>query len=297
MAILTKDRAGSLRYVIPDGPVPTSISWTLYDPSGTELATAQPIAPPTSYASASAVAGTRMDEVEITLAADPTGIAVGEIVRVFDVWGRTFDCVCYGKVSATKKVRLSDCAVAIDEVANIHNPVVSIPLASSYLDDTGDGWRVDLEITQDGTTRNHALWFAVALLTVTLAISPREYMNQNPNVTRDLEALELRKDWPLLVLEAAERLEERLRTRDRWYTMVVSDTGLRRCMMTALGAILAVTNVPEGTEVLDWRNDAEARFNQAVSDMLASGYYDVDDTGTIEADEKSPPIGTSYKVL
>ena len=185
MAILTKDRAGSLRYVIPDGPVPTSISWTLYDPSGTELATAQPIAPPTSYASASAVAGTRMDEVEITLAADPAGIAVGEIVRVFDVWGRTFDCVCYGKVSATKKVRLSDCAVAIDEVANIHNPVVSIPLASSYLDDTGDGWRVDLEITQDGTTRNHALWFAVALLTVTLAISPREYLNQNPNATRD----------------------------------------------------------------------------------------------------------------
>lgn len=297
MAILTKDRAGSLRYVIPDGPVPTSITWSLQDPDGNALVTDQALTPPASYTASSATDGDRLDEREVVFATDPTELTVGAIVRMFDTWGRTFDCICYGRLAASKAARLADCPVDSTEVATAYNPVISIPIGASHVDDTGDGWRVDLAITQGGQTEYHTIWFSVALLSLNLAISPREYLNQNPNMARDLEALELRKDWPQLILEAAGRLEERLRSRDRWYSMTVSDTGLRRCMMAAVGVILAPITVPDNTNVLDWKGDAEARFNQAVSDMLASGHYDADESGTIEDDEKNPPIQTSYKVL
>ena len=272
-----------------------SISYTVYDPDGVSQATGS-ITPPTSYP-ATATEGTYANEATLTSTSTPAQVEVGGTVRVLDTWGQVFDCNVYGKKS--KSVRVSDFGGAATEVTSFYNPVVSIPVSSAVLDDTGNGWRADLTWVSGGATYRDTLYFSVCLVSLNLTISPREYLDYHPEAATDLAALERRKDWPRLVRAATTLVEERLRSMDRWYSAIVSPSGLRRCVAEALHVLLAPSSVPEGykTNPADWTGRAEKRFNGAIADAMAGAYYDEDQDGTVSEEEKLAPAGVSYKVL
>ena len=294
--ILTKDRASTVPHLIPSGVVPSAIAWTLYDMSNEALASDQALTPPTDYTVSSAAAGTGADEVVLTLAATPSEFSAGDTVRVRDTWGRDFDGVVYGVNTSGKQLRVSDCPITASEVATCWNPRIAVPIFDTYVDEVGDGWRAKFAITQAGIVTYTNVYFAVALVSLDLSISPREYLDHHPDAAADLAHLETRKDWPRLIEVAAERVEERLRGEKRWYSLIVSATGLRRAVVEALHMILAPSWAPENVDRLEWKRDAVAGFNEAIASLLASGSYDDDASGTADDDEEAPGQSTSYQV-
>lgn len=297
MAILTKDRASSLAYLIPEGSPPSFVLWTLYDRTATILASAQPITPPTEYTVDSAAAGAGVDELVLTLSATPSEFSVGDVVRVRDDWGRDYDGYVHGVDSSGKRLRVADCPATASEVATCWAPTVSVPIGSSYVDETGDGWRVTLDITQPEGTTQDTIYFSVGVVSLELTISPREFLDNHPEAAVDLAHLESRKDWPRLVDAAKGRVEEKLRGAKRWHTLIVSSTGLRRVVVEAVNMILAASWAPSGVDRLAWKDDARAGFNAAVADLLASGHYDEDLGKTADSDEEGAQPDASYKVL
>ena len=291
--ILTKDLAGLVPYLIPGGDLPSSVSWTLYDRTATALASDQAITIPTLFTVSSASELSGNDEIAITLAAAPTGIAVGDTVRLRDSYARDFDCAVWGVDATAKTIRVADFGGIASEVETCWNPKVTVPIAAIHLDESGDGWRVTLDI--DGT--EDTIWFSVALMSMDLSISPRDYLDRHPEASNNLAHLESRRDWKRLIGVAGEKVEERIRTRTKWYSLIISSTGIRRAVVEALNVLLSSETCPAGVNLLDWLDRSEARFNSAVSDLLSSGYYDDDESGTADTDEESPPAQTSYKVL
>jgi hypothetical protein len=294
--ILTKDRASTVPYLIPSGVVPSAIAWTLYDMTNTALASDQPVTPPTSYTVASGAAGDGADEVVLTLGVAPAEFAVGDVVRVRDTWGRDFDGVVFGVNTSAKQLRVADCPIDASEVATCWNPLISIPVSASYVDEVGDGWRVKLAITQSGTVVYDNVYFAVALLSLNLTVSPREYLDHHPESANDLAHMETRKDWSRLIAVARGRVEERLRGEKRWYSLVVSSTGVRRAVIEALHMLMAPSWAPESVDRMEWKREAVAGFNESIAALLASGSYDADASGVVDDDEDAPGQTTSYQV-
>lgn len=285
--ILTKATDGQITYLLPSGPPPTSISWALHDPAGNEHLAAQAVTPPTLYAVSSGEANSSPDDVTLSCAAPPTELAAGDIARVADDWGKISDGLCYGRSGSD--LRVADVPHTLDdEAATVYNPEILLEIPGAQLDATGDGWRIDIVMVQDGVTIKDTLWPSVGLYTVSLRISPREVMDRYPTIRSDLTHLETRRDWDRIVARAVGLVEETILGQAKWYTQIISPTGLRAAVCAAAWYIIAPTAVPEGHDADTWITRAERSYTEAVSAMLASAYTDADLTGKIDDDERNP---------
>jgi hypothetical protein len=291
--ILTKGLDNLVRYLLPAGAPPTACTWALSDPQGNfhQAATALPL--PTAYA-ASGADGERAQEALLTCTDTPTGLAVGEVVRIRDSWGRDHDALCWGRNA--KQVRVADFGGTASEVASVWAPELVWTVPAALLDETGEGWRLDLVWTADGVVHRDSVYATVCLISLSLTISPREYLDLHPTAAANLAALEARRDWPRLVRTAAAVVEQRLRAMNRWYAAIISPTGLRQIVAAAVGVLLAPGSIPEGYKSTPdaWTDRLEETFTQALAEALANAHYDRSQTGLPAAADQEARLGFSY---
>ena len=285
--ILAKSTDGRISYLLPPGSPPTSIAWALSDPAGNSHLAAQSVTPPSLYTVSSGTANSSPDDVSLVCSAPPTELAAGNIARVIDTYRRVIDGICYGRAGSV--VRVTDVPHTLDtEAETVYNPEVVLSIPGAQLDETGNGWRIDVTIVQDGVTIKDTIWFSVGIYVVSMRISPREVMDRYPSIRSDLAHMETRIDWDRIVARAIGMVEETILGMDKWYTQLVSPTGLRAAVCAAAWYIIAPTAVPEGHDADTWITRAERSYTEAISALLASAYTDSDNSGTVESDERNP---------
>lgn len=295
--ILTKNTACKVPYTVPGLIPPTALAFQVYGPTGDELA-AGSVTPPTAIVVSAKTALIADDEHELTLASIPASWAAGQTLRVSDSYGSNHDCLIFGVKASSKTVRVADLNLfSGDTVSTAWCPEVSLSLPSTCTPENGDGYRIALTGTTNGDPWTDSVWYGVSPLNLRTDLTPRDYLDFFP--AADLASIAKRRDWGRLCASASGMLEERLRGRDKWHTLLVPSNGLRRSLACALHSLLAPSTIPAGYSAQPqiYIDQANAGYNQAVTDLLAAAYYDADQSGTVDASEKNAGLGISYKVL
>jgi len=286
--ILAKDTDGQCSYLLPSGSSPpTSITWSLYDPDGNAHLTGQPLTPPLAYTVDSGEDNESPDDITLACTVAPAEIQPGGIARIVDEWGRVVDGLCYGRKDT--ELRVADVPHELaTEAASVWSPEVEISIPAAQLDETGAGWRIDLVIVQDGATVRDTVWFSVGLYLVSMRVSEREVLDRHPAARSDLVHAETRRDWPRIIGQAIRMVEETIQGQDRWYTQLVSQTGLRSAVVAAAWKIIAPALVPDGYDAAAWGETADRDYTAAVGDLLGSAYTDTNLDGIASDDERNP---------
>lgn len=296
--ILAKAQAGTMRYLIAQGATPPgSIAASVYSPAGVLLGVALVPTAPTSKNLASIAIGQREGYATLTLSTGLTSPVIpGDILRVLDGQGLHSDCLCIGVNNLT--IKIAEYGGSMTSVASCWKPEITIPLTGTHSPECGDGYRVSLTLTYTGRVDSDTLWYGVAPFPSMLEISPRDYVDYHPESGQQLMQVQGRSDWARVVLKGCEVVEIKLRGMERWANSIIAPTGHRRAVAAAIHRTLAPSYIPPSmsSDPQAWINDANAKFAEAIRDLLSGARYDA--TGVAGAAlVQEPPARTSYKAL
>jgi len=239
---IEQDKAGTIRWRVPEGAAVTNATYTLYDNSDTVLTTGNCTTPYYDTVASQTETG---DYICLTMTAgvspgNPPNTLRGQRVRCTMDFGPVHEVIVESVDNIAKKIYVPLSARAGD-VASVALPVIEATIAATYTATLAEGYRIEWAYKVDGAPDTATTMFAV-VKRVLPNITWGEVLDREPSMRLWLEG-GTDSDWRGLIDSARELLDAELgRHGTRIYCIAERDQ-LIPLLLTALKVVAAKAGI------------------------------------------------------